>query len=558
LETEIEFGFLMPDTVILNGKLITMDGADAEALAITGGTIVAVGSTAEIREIAGDARVIDAGGCTVLPGFIDSHVHLFTGSAELDYLNLMDVEGFDALATAVRQYSAERPDDRLLFASCMDYQVIEGRTATRHDLDRVMPDRPFAAMAADHHTVWANTRALEMAGLLHGADVPEGSEVVMAEDGTPHGELRETGAFGRVMALAPLGGRDLEGYVTGRDPVPAPTAQERAIDESVIAKGMKHCASHGITGLHLMDGNFYQGELLSEMDDEGTLLCRCEVPMHLKNVDPIERLEEASEMRRRFNNDMVWCNRVKMFMDGVIDSYTAFMLEPYPNTDTRSEPLFPPDHFAEVCRRIDAEHMQIAVHAIGDAAVRATLDGYEAARNANGARDSRHRVEHIELLHRDDLARLKPLGVVASVQPLHSPSGGMFPPYPPDVMVRAEQIPMAFATKTIRETGTPVCFSTDWPVVPVDVMPSVKGAVVRPDLPPEWTDQTSTLRETLESYTATNAWVEFNETRKGKLRAGMMADIVVMDHDLDAMDPNDLDKARAAVTLCGGRTTWEA
>ena len=194
----------------------------------------------------------------------------------------------------------------------------------------------------------------------------------------------------------------------------------------------------------------------------------------------------------------------------------------------------------------------------GDAAVRATLDGYEAARAANGIRDSRHRIEHIELIHADDLARLKPLGVVASVQPPHSPSGGMFPPYPPDVMVRAEQIPLAFATKTIRDTGTPVCFSTDWPVVPVDVMPSVKGAVHRPDLPPEWPDQTSTLRDTLESYTSLNAWVEFNEHRKGKLVPGMTADVVVMDHDLEAMDPAHLDTARAAVTLMGGRSTWEA
>ncbi|MEM7732837.1 MAG: amidohydrolase [Pseudomonadota bacterium] len=546
----------MPDIVILNGKLITMAGPDAEALAITGGRIEAVGTTPEIRAIAGDARVIDAGGCTVLPGFIDSHVHLFTGSVELDYLNLMDVQGEDALTKAVRAYSKTRPDDRLLFATCIDYHVIEGRAATRQDLDRVMPDRPFAAMAADHHTVWANTAALQMAGLLQGADMPDGTEVVMAADGTAHGELREFGAYGPVMALTPLGGRDLEGLVTGRDP--SATAAERAIDKDVIAKGLQHCASHGITGLHLMDGNFYQGELLSELDLEARLLCRCEVPMHLKNTDPIHRLDEASEMRRRFKTDMVWSARVKMFMDGVIDSYTAFMLEPYPNTGTRSEALFPPDHFAEICRRVDADGLQIAVHAIGDAAVRATLDGYEAARVANGARDSRHRIEHIELIHADDLARLKSLGVVASVQPLHSPAGGMFPPYPPDVMVRADQIPLAFATKAIRETGTPVCFSTDWPVVPVDVMPSVKGAVHRPDLPELWGDQTSTLRETLESYTALNAWVEFNEHRKGKLAPGMMADVVVMDHDLEALDPANLDKARAAVTLMGGRITWEA
>jgi len=549
---------MMPDIVILNGRLITMDGPDAEALAITGGRIEAVGTTAEIRAMAGDARVIDAGGATVLPGFIDSHVHLFNGSAELDYLNLTGFAGIDALRAAVHGYAAERPDDRIVFATSIDYRAIDGRAPTRHDLDRVMPDRPFAAMAADHHTVWANTRALEMAGLLHGAPMPEGSEVVMASDGTAHGELRETGAFGPILELTALGGRDLLGYVTGKDPVPPATAAERALDKSVIAKGMKHCASHGITGLHLMDGNFYQGELLSEMDSDGTLLCRCEVPMHLKNTDPLDRLDEAGEMRRRFDTDMVWSRRVKMFMDGVIDSRTAFMLEPYPGTDSRSEPLFPPEHFAEACRRIDAQGLQIAVHAIGDAAVRATIDGYETARTANGPRDSRHRIEHIEIIHPDDLVRLKPLGIVASVQPLHSPAGGLFPPYTPNDIIRAEQIPMAFATRALREAGATVVFSTDWPVVPVDVMPSIKGAVWRPDLPPEWPDQRSTLRDTLDSYTRLNAWVEFNEDRKGRLKPGMMADVVVMDHDLEALDPSELDRARAAVTICGGRITWEA
>lgn len=547
----------MADIVILNGKLITMNGADAQALAITGGQITAVGSTAEIRALAGNARVIDAGGATVLPGFIDSHVHLFNGSAELNYLNLTGVIGIDALRAAVGAYSPERPDDRVLFAASISYHAVDGRAPTRHDLDAVMPDRPFAAMAADHHTVWANTRALELAGLLHGAAMPEGSEVVMGPDGKATGELRETGAFGPVMALTALGGRDLLGYVTGADPVPPATAAERALDKQVIAGGMRHCASHGITGLHLMDGNFYQGELLGEMADEGTLLCRCDVPMHLKNYDPIDRLEEAAEMRRRFASDMVWTRRVKMFMDGVIDTRTAFMLHPYPGTDSRSESLFPPEQFNEICRRIDAMGLQISVHAIGDAAVRTTIDGYEAARTANGPRDSRHRIEHIETIHPDDLARLQPLGIVASVQPLHSPVGGLFPVYAPDDLLRADQIPLAFATRTLRETGTPVIFSTDWPVVPVDVMPSVKAAVWRPDMPPAWPDQRSTLRETLESYTRLNAWAEFGETQKGRLAPGMKADVVVMDHDLETMDPATLDQARAAITLCGGRITWE-
>ncbi len=548
----------MADVVILNGHLITFNGPDAEALAIEGGVITAVGTTAEIQASAGNARVIDAAGATVLPGFIDSHVHLFGGSAELDYLNLSEVHGQSALSDAVRSYANDRPDDKLVFAVSLDYRAMGERDITRHDLDAVLPDRPFAAIAADHHTAWANTKALELAGLLHGAPMPEGSEVVMSSDGSASGELRETGAFGPIMALTSLGGRDLLGYVSGKDPDPAATPAQRTLDKSVIQRGLQHCASHGITGLHNMDGNFYQLQLLSEMEAEGTLLCRTEVPMHLKGDDPIDRIDEALTMRARYATDFVWCNRVKMFMDGVIDSRTAYMLEPYPGTDSCSEPLFTPEQFNEACVRADAAGLQIAVHAIGDAAVRQTLDGYQAAIAANGVRDSRHRIEHIETIHPADIPRISALGAVASMQPLHSPLGGLFPPYEANGLVSEQQIKTAFAWQTIRNSGAPLVFSTDWPVVPVDVMLSVKGAVHGAPLPAVWPDQRQSLRDTLASYTRDNAWVEFNEHRKGKLGVGMMADIVVMDANLESTATELLDQTRAAVTLCGGRVTHEA
>ncbi|MGB0505297.1 MAG: amidohydrolase [Pikeienuella sp.] len=549
----------MPDIVILNGKLITMAGPDAEAIAITNGKIAAVGTTAEIRAIAGDARIIDAAGGTVLPGFIDSHVHLFGGSAELDYLNLNDVAGADALAAAVRPYAAARPNDNIVFAASIDYSIFGDRAITRHDLDIALPDRPFAAMSADHHTVWANTKALEIAGIFQGLELSDGSEIVMGDDGFAAGELREPSAFGPVLAKTALGGRELLGFVTGNNPVPAPGLTERAKDKAILAKGLAHCAASGITGLHNMDGNFYQLELLSALEAEGTLPCRIEVPMHMKNTDPMDRLAEAEEMRAQFNTDMVWSNRVKMFMDGVLDSRTAFMLENYPGTSERSEPMFTPDQFNEICTRVDAKNLQIAVHAIGDAAVRQTLDGYEAARKANGPRDSRHRIEHIETIHPDDIPRIAALGAVASIQPLHSPAGGFFPPYPESSILHDAQYKTAFAWKNIRDTGAPVVFSTDWPVVPVEPMLSVQGAVYRPPaLPDHWPDQTQGLRETLASYTRDNAWVEFNEHRKGALKPGMMADIVILDSDIEATTPENLGKIRPSMTICGGNITHEA
>jgi len=548
--------------IICNAAAITFDAEQptAQAIAIAGDQILAVGSNDQIRALAGDnCSEIDAEGNTLLPGFIDSHVHLFNGSAELEYLDMLDVIGSDKLRTSIGAYAESCPDDICVFGSAASYFLMgDGRAATRHDLDLACPDRPFACMASDHHTVWANTRALEMAGLLHGAQVPPGSEVVMAADGTATGELRETGAFGPVLKLTRYGGRDLLGYVTGDNPEPAATAAEREADKACIAAGMRHCASYGITGLHNMDGNFYQLELLHDMEQSGTLLCRTEIPLHLKGHDPIDRLLEANSMREQYNSDKLWSRRVKMFMDGVIDSRTAFMLQPYPGTDTLGEPLFEQEQFKQTCIKADSMGLQIAVHAIGDAAVRRTLDGYEAAQIANGVSDSRHRIEHIETIDPTDIARLQQLGVVASLQPMHSPAGGFFTPYTPGELFRVEQCQYAFAWQTIRDTGAAVCFSTDWPVVPVDVMRTVKAAVAAKDFGAPWTNQRQSLMHTLASYTRDNAWLEFNEDKKGQLKAGMFADVALMSHNLEAMPTEELDTARARLTVCAGEITYQA
>jgi len=551
-----------PELIILNGRLMTFDPArpTATALAVHAGRISAVGDTGEVRKMAGPGtRIVDAGGATVLPGFIDSHVHLFGGSVELDYLDLYGVEGVEELTARVRAYADRTPDDKVVFAVRAEYEILgPGRRTTRQDLDAVSPDRPFAMFAPDHHTMWANTQALELAGILNGGSVEKGAEIVLSNDGTASGELREPGAYGPVLRMTRYGGRDLLGLITGADPVPPANAAERALDRDVIAKGLKHCASHGITGLHNMDGNLYTLTLLSELEDRGDLLCRTEVPFHLKSFDPLDRIEEAEEMRRRFSGDSVWCNRVKMFMDGVAESSTALMLEPYPGLSTRGDAVFEPEQFNAACILADANGLQISVHAIGDLAVRRTLDGYEAAIRANGRRDSRHRVEHVEILHPDDLPRFRDLGVVASMQPGHAPWGGVFPPDGVGRMLHPHQIPHAYAWRDIRATGAPLVFSTDWPVIPVDVMANVRAAVVPLKMPEPWRDQRQTLRDTLKSYTADNAWVEFNEARKGRLMPGMMADIAVMSHDLEAMPPEGLDSARAVLTLCGGRITWQA
>lgn len=547
------------ELIICNGRLVTFDAErpTAEALAIAGGRILAVGGNRDVLALRGPTtRTVDAAGGTVLPGFTDAHVHLFIGAAELDQLNVSGFKSEEALTSAVRSYAAARPNDTLVYANGAFYEMLgPGRPTTRHDLDRILPDRPFAMMGADHHTVWANTAALERAGLLEAPGPFPAGEVVRGADGRASGELHESSAFGPVLAMTALGGRELLGYTTGEDPDPPASAAERALDREVMARGLRHAAANGITTLHNMDGNFYQLELLAELEAAGDMVCRTQVPFHLKPHHPLDRLVEADEMRRRWHSDRLWSGRVKMFMDGVMESRTGFMLAPYPDTPHAGTALFEADHFAEACVRADAMGLQISVHAIGDAAVRRTLDGYAAARRANGPRDARHRIEHVEIVHPDDLPRFAELDVLASMQPLHAYFGGFFEPPAPDTTLRADQLPLAFAWRTLRDAGARLVFSSDWPVVPIEIGPALKAAVA-PLLLSGFGRHRQTLDETLSGFVREAAYTEFTEGRKGRLAPGFLADVVVMDRDLRSTDPEQLAEVRPVLTVCDGRITY--
>jgi predicted amidohydrolase YtcJ len=548
-----------PDIVILSGRCITFAQPDITALAVKDGKIAALGTDAEIRPLAGpDTKIIDARAQTVMPGFIDSHVHIFLGSAELSNLNLRGLKGREALAKAIADYAATHPGDGMIVANAALYDILgPGEETTRQKLDAILSDRPILLMAQDLHTGWANTIALEKAGILHGATLPEGNEIVMAPDGTATGMLKEFAAITPVMRLSALGGRDQLGIDTGRDPSPAATPAQRAHDKEVLLKGLHHCARQGITTLHNMDGNVYQLELLQELDDEGRLPLRIEVPMLLTNSDPIERIDEALEMRRRFNSEMVWSNRVKMFVDGVLESYTAFMLRPYPGKpEGHGEEIFAAEHFNRACIYADKFGLQISVHAVGDGAVRRVLDGFEAAQKANGKRDSRHRIEHIEVISPQDLPRFAELGVVASMQPPHAPNGGHFDLAPVGDILYPDQLPHHFQWRGMKETGAHLVFSTDWPVIPIEVMRVIRTAV---SAGPIWTDSPDprlSLMETLVAYTRDNAWVEFGENKKGKLAPGYMADIAILSGNIEATDPEEIESLTAAVTICNGKITW--
>jgi predicted amidohydrolase YtcJ len=542
--------------IVTGAKVLTMDAARprAEAVALAGGRIVAVGSDAEVMALAGPGtRVIAAGGRTLLPGFFESHMHLF-GGAELNHLQLTGVHGREALHAAFAGYAVGR--DGMLMAEGADYSLLPGGV-TRHDLDAIFADRPIAIRAMDHHTVWANTMALEQAGLLQGADLPAGHEVVMAADGLASGELREFEAFDAILELAGVS-RLYLAISKGAEPAVWPSDAERAVDKDHLARGMAHCAAQGCTTLVSMDGNHYTLALLREMQAEGRLTQRIKVPFHMKPDFPLQALDRASAMTAEFNDEWISSGFVKMFMDGVVDSRTAYMLEDYPGMPGhRSVPLFEPGQFNAVCAEIDRRGLQIAVHAIGDGAVRQTIDGYEAAAQANGLHDMRHRIEHIELINRADVPRLAELQITASLQPPHPPGAMDFPIDSMESVFDRARWKDAYLCRDLVKAGARVAFASDWPVAAVSVLRGLQANLTRPTYD-GGTPQGLSLNEALYAYTAGGAFAAHMEDVTGVLRVGMAADLVLIDGDIEAIAAQDLGQTGIAQTVAGGRITHQA
>jgi predicted amidohydrolase YtcJ len=549
------------DIIITNARILTMDRAQprAEALAIAGNRLPAIGKKDDVAALrAGHTRVIDAKGKSVLPGFIESHMHLFMGSVELDSLMVTGLEGIDTLARVVRDYAGTRPNDRIIVANGANYTMIRPTSViTRHDLDQILPDRPFIMACFDHHTVWANTLALREAGLLHGKELPRGNEIVRGADGLATGELKEAAASGPVFELTPTQGREGLGLATGEDPMLSATAQQRRTDMAAIKRGLAYCAALGITSIHNMDGNFYQLELLDALRQEGDLICRVQVPWHQKNYFAPDRIDEALEMRRRYNDDMLYSGRVKIFMDGVLESMTAFMLDDYPHhPGTRGLPLFTADEFNELAIRADKHGLQISVHAIGDGAVRRTLDGYEAARRVNGKRDSRHRIEHIEVIDPADIKRFKELGVTASMQPIVGLGVPGIPLEPCRERI-GKKLPFAYAWQTLREAGAHMSFSSDWPISPLDPLLGMQAAMTQVPLEPDCPPQRQCLMDTISAFTSDAAHTEFAEAKKGRMTRGLLADVVVLDGDIETTPAAEVSTIKPMVTICDGRINFE-
>ena len=525
------------DFIIENAKIFTSDEGKprAEALAVKGNRILFVGTNEEAKEYKDSAtRVVDGQGRTVTPGFIDSHFHLLWGSISMGGAQLYDAKNLEDVKQVLQTFAAENRTSEWVDGRGVKYNII----STRQELDAMVSDRPVYINAYDGHTSWANTKALEIAGILQpGVEAPGVGTIVRDENGLATGELRET-AMGLVSDLIPE----------------ASDTRKRELLKMTIQK----INATGVTGVHNMNGDMEEMMVYAALEDAGELTLRVYVPYHIKPETTEEMVKKEAAEMAKVQGDFARGGAAKFFMDGVWESYTALNIEPYAdNPEAKPDGIYSLEHFTRMAELCDKMGLQIFVHCCGDGAVRRTLDGYEAVQRSNGKRDSRHRIEHIEVIHPDDIPRFNQLGVLPSMQTSHSPfsikEGDVWP-----ARVGEKRWPLSFAWRDIKNAGNSIAFGSDWPVAPYDPMINLHVGMNREKWNPDNPDQTLTLEELIIGYTRDAAYAEFKENEKGQIKEGYLADMVLFSHDLFALKPEDIMTAKPVMTVVDGKVVFEA
>jgi predicted amidohydrolase YtcJ len=533
---------LAPDLVIINASIHTMDEARpaAEAVAIAGNRIAAIGSTAEIRALAGQGtRVIDAAGKTVFPGFNDAHVHFLMGGFSLANVDLRDASSTEELARRLGAYAKKLPKGRWILGGDWDHEKWPGAPLpTKEMIDAATPDHPVFVNRLDGHMALANSLALKLAGVTKETKDPPGGLIVRDhQTGEPTGILKD-GAETLVDRVVP----------------------DKTFDEKHIAAkaGTDHAAQVGVTSLTDMSADGDVG-LYQYMLERGELKTRIYAARSIVSWEVLAK----TGVRAAFGSDRLRIGGLKGFADGSLGSTTAFFFEPYHDApDTRGllfDQMLPEGMMLKRVEAADKLSLQIMIHAIGDEANFRILEIYRQAAEKNGPRDRRFRIEHAQHLRLTDIPRFGQQKVIASMQPYHEADDGRWC----DKRIGPERSKGTYAFRSLLESGAVLAFGSDWTVAPLNPLEGIKAAVTRQTLdgkhPDGWNpEQKLTLDQAVRAFTVGSAYAEFAEHVKGTITSGKLADLVMLDRDIYQIKPADIDKARVILTVMDGQVVWEA
>ncbi len=530
-----------PDLVIINAMVHTMDPnlPLADAVAIHGNRIVAVGASKEIKKMAGPrTRVVDAQKRVVLPGFNDSHVHFLSGGFQLSSVDLRDAGTPQEFAERIHHFAEKLPAGRWITGGDWDHERWpEAKLPTKDLIDTFTPDTPVFVNRLDGHMALANSRALRLAGITRQTLDPPGGIIVRdPKTGEPTGILKDA-AQNFVWKVIP------------------PSSFEERLTAARAAT--EYAAKLGVTSVQDMSAG-------SDVGVYQTLLDRGELKTRIYAVSPLPAWERlvSTGVRANFGSEMLRMGGLKGFADGSLGSTTALFYEPYedaPNTSgIAGDEMYPEGAMLTRVREADKAGLQVMIHAIGDRANDLIFTIYEQVEREDGKRDRRFRIEHAQHLRRQDIPRFARDKVVASMQPYHAIDDGRWA----EKRIGKERAKTTYAFRSLLDSGVVLAFGTDWTVAPMNPMFSIYAAVTRRTLdgknPKGWVpEQKISVEEAVRAYTVGSAWAEFQESVKGTITPGKLADLVILSRDIFKIDPKDIETTKVVMTILDGRVIYE-
>lgn len=520
------------DLFIKNANIWTgnIDKPNAEAMAIKGDSILAIGSFEDLKKFKGQyTEIIDADGNFITPGFIDSHVHLLMGGNSLLNVQLRDANTKEEFINRIASFSKNLKPNQWIVEGNWDHTLWGGELPSKDWIDEFTQEKPVAIYRMDGHMILANSAALKIAGIDRNTPKVKNGEIVKNPDGTPTGILKSEAMY---LVL---------------NKIPSLTDSQK---EKAIKSAQKYLHSNGVTSIHDVDslGGF---KVLKKM------YANNELDIRVYSANPLNSWKALSN-REKIKTKWLKNGLLKGFVDGSLGSHSAAFKEPYSDKPEDSGILTANiDSLKAWITKADNKNLQITVHAIGDKANNTLLNTYETVIQSNGIKDRRFRIEHAQHLDKNDISRFSDLNVIASMQPYHAIDDGRWA----EDLIGKERVRTTYAFKSLIDANTTLVFGSDWPVAPASPLYGIYAAVTRQTLdnknPNGWIpEQKINVEQALIAYTKNAAFGSFDEKIKGTLEKGKLADFVILSEDLTTIESEKIKDVKILQTYVGGKKVY--